>query len=122
MEAEKSTGWAVPVTYLLLVGSRFTCFAYSVKMDPGPLNVFSWPADTEALSAEGTAETFQEERVLLPGVCILLSQAPAAWATSPAAGSCSIPRFFGAQLLQNVVPAASGANSLPWHPLPQVAL
>lgn len=108
----KSLGYTV--TYLLLVSSRSTCLAYSVKTDPGPLNIFSLPADTEALSSEGTGETFQEECLSSGGIAswcqILTRLAPAAWAASPA-----LPR---AQLLQYMVPAAPVANSFPWHFLP----
>lgn len=84
------------VTYLLFVSSRSTCLAYSVKTDPGPLNIFSLPADTEALSSEGTEETFLLECLSSGGTAswcqILTRLAPAAWAASPAPGSCSIPQ------------------------------
>lgn len=45
---------------------KFTFFTCSVKIDLGPLNIFPVPTG-ETLPVEGTGETFQEERVLLPG-------------------------------------------------------
>ena len=51
----------MPVINLLPLCSRFTLFAFCVKMDPDPL-LCSLPAGSEALSVEGPGETRPEEK------------------------------------------------------------
>lgn len=54
----------MPVINLLPLCSKFTLFAFYVKMDPDPL-LCSFPAGSEALSVEGHGETRPEEKRLI---------------------------------------------------------
>lgn len=63
----------VLVNYLLPYSSKFHLFSCFVKMGLGPLNIFPW--QLLSLSLEGTGNTLQEEKFLLPGSGVLAEQA-----------------------------------------------
>lgn len=55
-------------THVLLLSSKFTLFASSLKMDLGSSPVFFSPANCIlSLSVDGARETLQEGRLLLAG-------------------------------------------------------